>query len=515
MGGSPNLSGIDTGDPIIDEFRALQAGLRAVWPTMTVRSLPDIDRTIVVVPSVSVDVPAHLSPVIPSYEERYLCLALALLRQPRSRVVYVTSLPVLPRIVDYYVRLVPGVDAAEVGRRLMLVSPVDGNSEPLTAKLLKRPRLLERIRGLIGQPELSMVIPFMTTRLEAELSVALGVPVYGPDPTLEHWGTKSGSRTVFREAGVPLPAGVEGVRTRGDVCDAVGAIRASAPDVRRVVVKLDRGLGGLGNAMVDVAGADDGDELGRRIDALELEDELADRDEFFAALQSGGGVVEARIEGGAIVSPSVQVRVSPDQEVEVLSTHDQVLGGRNGQTFLGCRFPADVAYARDLADAGLAIGRRLAREGVIGRFGIDFVLRQREGRPWEAFAIEVNLRNGGTTHPMLTLQALTDGEYQPEEGEFRDPAGDRKCYVATDHLEHEQYATLTPDDLLDVASEDGLGWDPRRGCGVVFHLIGALAVAGRVGLTAIGNDAAEAEAGYRRAAALVDQTAGVARTAGI
>jgi hypothetical protein len=78
-------------------FGELQARLRSIWPTITLRSLGDIDRTMVVVHSISFAVPDHLIPVFPAYEERFLCLVLSLLRAPRSRVVYVTSQPIHPR----------------------------------------------------------------------------------------------------------------------------------------------------------------------------------------------------------------------------------------------------------------------------------------------------------------------------------------------------------------------------------------------------------------------------------
>ena len=47
-----------------------------------------------------------------------------------------------------------------------------------------------------------------------------------------------------------------------------------------------------------------------------------------------------------LLSPSVQLRVLPDRSVELLSTHDQLLGGASGQSYLGCIFPADPAYSR-------------------------------------------------------------------------------------------------------------------------------------------------------------------------
>ena len=42
--------------------------------------------------------------------------------------------------------------------------------------------------------------------------------------------------------------------------------------------------------------------------------------------------------------------------------------------------------------------------GVIGQFALDFVVVQDTGGDWLPYAIEVNLRKGGTTHPFLTLQ---------------------------------------------------------------------------------------------------------------
>ena len=43
----------------------------------------------------------------------------------------------------------------------------------------------------------------------------------------------------------------------------------------------------------------------------------------------------------------------------------------------------------------------------------------REQNEWKAYAIEINLRKGGTTHPFLTLQFLTDGAYDADKGSLR------------------------------------------------------------------------------------------------
>ena len=59
----------------------------------------------------------------------------------------------------------------------------------------------------------------------------------------------------------------------------------------------------------------------------------------------------------------------------------------------------------------------------------------------------------------------------------------------------------------DVAERD-LGWDGEAETGVVLHMVSALAVGGRIGLTAIGDTLEEARRGYYQVKAAVDEAAG-------
>jgi hypothetical protein len=302
---------------------------------------------------------------------------------------------------------------------------------------------------------------------------------------------------VFAEEGVPHAHGFD-VAGEADVLRALRELRSGT-----AVLKLDRGVSGLGNALVDVRKALDGDRLDG---ALELEDTEAAVADYLAALADQGGIVEERIEGEDFRSPSAQLRISPSGQVDILSTHDQVLGGPHGQTYFGCRFPADPEYAPRIAVEALKVGRRLAREGAIGRCAVDFVAVREQGQ-WQPYAIEINLRCGGTTHPFMAISTLTDGIYDPLAGEFRTRLGDIKHYVATDHLDAPAYQALTPDDLLDVVAERSLGWDADRETGVALHMVSALAVAGRIGLTAIGDSPSEANALYQELKQTLDNVA--------
>jgi hypothetical protein len=234
-----------------------------------------------------------------------------------------------------------------------------------------------------------------------------------------------------------------------------------------------------------------------------LEDPSVGRAAYLAKLAERGGVVEERIEGVEVRSPSVQLRVTPAGEVELLSTHDQLLGGPSGQAYLGCVFPADPAYATAIAAPAQRIGERLAREGVLGRFALDFVVVRRDDGAWEPYAIELNLRRGGTTHPFLTLQFLSGGAYDAGTATFRTAAGAEKHLVATDHLESVALRALTVDDVFDLVARARLHFDQTHQTGVVLHMLSCVTEHGRLGLTAVADSRAEAEALHRKAESML------------
>lgn len=490
-------------------FEALQRKLVPLWKS--IRAMNPDEQTIVVVPSLNVDLELRVSE-IQAYEERFLFLLL-LLRQPRARLVYATSVAIHPGIVDYYLGLLPGTIAAHARARLFLVSPLDPSPRSLSLKLLERPRLLEKIRSLIVDPDRAHMVPFNTTDLERDLALRLGIPMYATDPKLFPLGTKSGSRRLFAEEGVPHPAGIEDLHSAADVVGAIRAVRAKKPDVEEVLVKLNEGVSGDGNAFVDLRGLpapgarEEAAAIEGRVRAMRYESTEGRYDAYMAKLVERGGVVEERIVGEEFRSPSVQLRITPLGEVELLSTHDQMLGGPGGGSYLGCRFPADAAYAGLISRDARKIGERLVKEGVLGRFALDFVVVRGAGGAWRTYAIELNLRKGGTTHPFLTLQFLTDGVYDSQAAVFTAPSGRAKYFVASDHVEGPGFRVFTPEDLFDVVVRRGLHFDQTRQTGIVFHMMSSLGECGRVGLTAVGDSPEQAQALYARAGEVLEEEA--------
>ncbi|PYK51125.1 MAG: hypothetical protein DME51_04040 [Verrucomicrobia bacterium] len=493
-----------------EEFDELQKKLVPLWKS--IEHLNQDPQTVVVVPSMSIDDAISSGAVMQAYEERFLFLLL-LLRQPRARLIYVTSQTILPNIIDYYLDLLPGVISSHARQRLFLPSPMDGSVRPLSDKLLARPRLIERIRSLIMDPDRAHLVPFNTTNREKELALRLGIPMYGADPKFFPMGTKSGCRKIFTEENVPHPLGHEDIGSEEELLNAITQMRARKPSIEQVMVKLNEGVSGEGNAIVDLnalpvpGSSKEVAMLQERLRSMQFELEGVTYDSYMSKLQERKAVVEERIMGEEFRSPSVQLRVTPLGAVELLSTHDQLLGGPSGQSYLGCVFPADTGYAALITREAAKVGRRLAKEGVIGRFALDFVVLRSNGK-WEPYAIEINLRKGGTTHPFLTLQFLTDGTYDPDTAIFTAPNGRQKFFVASDHVESPQYRTLTPDDLFDIVVRHNLHFGQTRQTGVLFHMMSALGELGRMGLTAVGNSHEEAKATYDRAIAVLNEETG-------
>jgi len=498
-------------------FHVLQQRMEPVWEAWGL-DLPD--ESVVVVPSITVSRGvATGSALTQAFEERLLFLLL-LLRQPRLRMIYVTSAPINPRIIEYYLALLPGVIPSHALARLTLIAADDSTDRALSEKLLERPRLLAKIAAQIPNRERCHLIPYNTTSLERDLALTLGIPMYGADPRLADLGTKSGCRRLFAECGVPHPLGAENLHSLAEVTDAIKVMIATRPTIGEVIIKTNEGVSGAGNALVDLAGIVNLPEEQRaaaidiRVRAMQLESTTIPLDTYVAKFEKGGGIVEERIVGEKLLSPSVQLRARPDGSVELLSTHDQLLGGASGQSYLGCLFPADPAYSRLISEPAQRIGERLAAAGALGRFAIDFVVVSDGSGDWSAYAIELNLRKGGTTHPFLTLQFLTDGGYDAASGRFLTQQGHERHLVATDHLESDDLRALSVDDLFDVVARHGLHFDESTQTGVVFHMISCLSECGRVGMTTVGETPEQAMAIYERAQRILLDEARDARQEG-
>lgn len=461
------------------------------------RGVSDLENaTVVVLPSISFP-PEELRKIIgiQYYEERMLCMLL-LLRRPRMEIVYVTSVPIDGSVIDYYLSFVP--DPASARARLHLISVDDARPIALSEKLLERPDVVEKIGSALHDPGSSYLFPFNVTHAEQTVSETIGIPLYGPHPDQVALGSKSGSRRVARVAGVPVLPGAEDLYSATAIESAIESIVSTRPHAKAVVVKLNNGFSGQGNLIID---------LDRPFSPLESSHAVFCASEetwpsFLAKIEVEGGVVEELIREPGAVSPSVQMRIFADGAYEVVSTHDQILGGPDDQVYLGCRFPARWEYRTQIQAYGLGIARELASHGVVGSFGVDLVVVP-DGA---VYLSEINLRLGGTTHPFLMARFATEGMYDMATGDLI--AGDRaKAYIATDNWKSPSYVGLAPNDVISAVGHAGLAYDHSTRTGVTLHLLGALTEHGKLGATCIGDTPEQAQDLFDKTLKLVESLA--------
>src|SRR4029078_12609227 len=142
--------------------------------------------------------------------------------------------------------------------------------------------------------------------------------------------------------------------------------RAARPSATDAIVKLNDGVSGRGNATVELRGLpapgspEEAAALRERAESMAFDHQEIPLEPYLGRLREDGGIVEERVGGLEVRSPSVQLRVTPLGEGELLSTHDQILRRPRGQSYLGCRFPAAFAYARAITAEAAKIGAQLA-----------------------------------------------------------------------------------------------------------------------------------------------------------
>ena len=98
----------------------------------------------------------------------------------------------------------------------------------------------------------------------------------------------------------------------------------------------------------------------------------------------------------------------------------------------------------------------------MGRFSVDYAVAWRPARGWTRYALEINLRRGGTSPPMSLLGDLDPGLYEARPGRWLSTAGGTRCYRSTDNLVDPRWLGLEPARAIDAVRGAGLGWDRRR-----------------------------------------------------
>ena len=464
------------------------------------------------------------------HSSRALWNLLAVARNPNQKLVLVNG-PRLPTEVEaFYLGLLPVANAREAvdrsGRTYILQRPM-GNGDRLSDIMLAHPDLLDTISSIIAAERAAgthiegLDCFFSSARMET-LAKALRLPLMQADASKLWWGSKAGSRTLFQRAAVHHAAGThESSFSMPALALTIAELQEQHPCTMKWMVKINQSCGGSGNAVftwptlppvvdsvvdsiVDSVVDSVVDNREMLVQAaedalahLEFADSTMTPQRFATALYTYGGIVEQFLMphplGLAVRTPSAQGLVyrAPDGVIryKILSTHDQIMDPRNGQSFMGCKFPADMNYRRELKESGERVLAELAKEGVMGNAAIDFLaipdVNIKGDITWKLFALEINTRQSGTTHPFMTAQLLTGGELDAD-GNFLDLQGRPRCYTSIERHYGDDWFDLTGSEVIvALNARPDLKFDPYTNTGVVPHQWSTLPPFGEIGALAI------------------------------
>ncbi|MFH1537150.1 MAG: peptide ligase PGM1-related protein, partial [Patescibacteria group bacterium] len=455
-------------------------------------------RTIVMVTSFSLD-PEELRKVfgIEFYEERLLYF-IGLLKNSNTKLIFVSSVEINPDIIDYYLDIYSEDKQQRQDMKKRLIMKVAGDSGSylsLTQKILKKKKIIAEIKKQIPNKKQAVLRCFNSTEDEEKLAVQLGIPLYAPMAKFVPYGSKSGCRKVFIDSGVEVPPGHEDIKNFDELLKAICQMKKKDKKLEKVVLKFNYSFSGGGNAILNVKKLPS-----KKEDAYNymlrylrpVEEDLSNK-KYLEKYFQHGGIVEEWMMQENTGSPSVQLAIKPNKEVEITSTHEQLLA-EDRQTFLGCRYPARKKSLIAIKESSLKIGRHLAKKGIIGRFAIDFIVQKKKDKYTDPRAIEINLRKGGTTHPYFMTKLVT-GAIPDQDGLLRID-GRKVFYYAFDTIKHQEYKNLTPKTLIEVVRDYGLEYDPETQTGVILHLLGALQPLGKFGAVCIARSPKAAEQIY-------------------
>lgn len=222
--------------------------------------------------------------------------------------------------------------------------------------------LLQEVRQYVqANTEPTLGDFFMYTKAEADLVEKLGL-TQPPLSRYEEFHTKSVFRSLALEAGLPIPKGYQEVGGGAAVTAAIGKLFLHG--AKEVIIKQDAGVAGLGTLRLQRH------EYIKKIFHQHSCTPIAG----IAEAPADRFVVEEWCQN-VITSPSIQMYITKEQEVQILSLHEQLFYP-NKQTYRGCRSVdwLDQKVVLQLQLDAKKFGTYLANQGYSGHCTLNAIV---------------------------------------------------------------------------------------------------------------------------------------------
>lgn len=237
---------------------------------------------------------------------------------------------------------------------------------------------------------------FVLTEYEAEWAKKMGIYFEGDPSHYYSFGSKSTFRSLAKKYNFSIPKGYEKQKNiiDGGIASALLFLRGAS----EIVVKQDEGVAGLGSRRITR------DQFLSHITTFNHL--FPNRSEFGVTPTYSSDFVVEKWYRNVVCSPSIQLHISPDSKVELISTHVQLLYN-NKMTYRGClsdHFLDDKLNTRVVAE-GSALAHMFAVKGYCGHLAFNAIFLEDNRLMWT----ELNPRRVMSSYPFQIRKKLYGG----------------------------------------------------------------------------------------------------------
>jgi hypothetical protein len=420
---------------------------------------------------------------------------------PNVDMIYVSTHPIQEEALHYMIDVL-GADVD----RITFVYPDLSDAFPkhtaLSSLVTWSQYTVPDLQRIVDCYKYAYFVPGMSGNPDLRLALKLQIPMLGTEPALmQKYGTKSGCRDIFAEAGISTPPGMTRVTTKRDLCLYLSKliIENLDTDYTTFLIKIDHPFCGS-IAVTETCRMKCLSTLGRQHVAKELPNGMEDesfldvlRDKLYHELfeflqyrmsittsifptwndymevfQKVGGVIEVipsqftNYMAHLFIEPVGSIRIDCIHEVSVDLQYESV----------GCIYdhqhePPEIRiWAQKVAKVCF-------EKGIIGYVSILFTQTIQE-----LWGVELFLYP--TDNALITKLVP------------KTPCS----YLYSGILKHQEFFNVELSSLVQVFKHKNLYYNPQTNTGVLFHLIDSIKAAGAMGMVCMGNNLSEAAATF-------------------
>nr|CAG4711615.1 unnamed protein product [Naegleria fowleri] len=480
-------------------------------------------RTIVHINSLSYDESVRKTfPKFKSHQNSQLFRLLDLL-DPNVDIIFIASYHIDSDALSYVVKLLEYYGVEEPMKRVKFVTPENSDkfqeNLSLSTLVYYSQRTLKHIKTLV-MGKVAFIVPGHIGKDDLRLAIKLQLPILGPDPLNSTiYGTKSGSKRIFSQADVNTPIGIYDIYEEEDLISNLTKKILEYPNFNRWLIKIDTEMSGRGLAYLETSSVHAVKEK-RKNEPLftdrvrtkileELSEYMPERInlvskyvypkwmDFITSLKnSGGGVIEA-VPNKIIGSPTVNLYIEPNGEIQILSVQEQLLSPQ--YCAQGCAFPQYSAPYEALREASLSVGNVCYSKKIMGYLSIDYVIFLDEKESARMWAVDLKLRLTDNSLMHRVFELVTNSQFDMNRGIMVRKDHDstngltevKRSYIYSGIMRNPSISTWHHSSFFNDCRMNGHSLDCVGQFGVVFQQVDSL-LRGQLGELCIGKNSEEA-----------------------